>query len=589
MNSVTPTVRDHHSYATPETARVRHLSLDLAVDFSRHVLAGSATWTLDRKGAGPLVLDTRGLKIGAVEVLNGASAKPVQWTLGKPDAILGAPLSIELPEGAGQVRIQYETSPDATALQWLAPAQTTGKKQPFLFTQAQAIHARSFVPCQDSPGIRITFDAHIRTPKELVAVMGAEMDPRAPGSGEFRFRMKEPIPSYLLALAVGDLEFRPISNRTGVYAEPSVAPAAAKEFEDLEKMVVAAERLYGPYRWGRYDVLVLPPSFPFGGMENPRLTFATPTILAGDKSLVSLIAHELAHSWAGNLVTNATWSDFWLNEGFTVYLERRILNQVYGDEREAMEAVLGRQDLEKEMAGLAPRDQVLHIDLKGRDPDDGATLVPYEKGCLLLSTMALSIGTRQFDDFLRNYFDHFAFQSITTDQAMVYFREALPMRPGLSIEDWLNKPGIPEGAFQPQSASFGRVDTAAKAWQSSPLIESRDWSTQEWLHFLRALPSDLGAARMAVLDQRFHLTRTGNDEILEQWLEMAIQQNYTAAYPRLEEFLSTVGRRKYLKPLYEALVKTEAGRKIAERVYAKARPAYHPIAQATVDQILAKK
>src|SRR5262245_30342751 len=383
--------RDTHSFSNPDQIRVRHLDLDCDVLFDQKILKGTATLDLDRRvnsGSPPLVLDTSKLQIEKVEVSSdGSSYAEAKFALGEHDPILGSPLTIATPLTAAKVRIRYSTSPEASALQWLYPAQTAGKKKPFLFTQSQAIHARSWIPLQDTPGVRMSYTARVRTPKDLLAVMSAVNDPDAPRNGEYSFRQRAPIPSYLIALAVGDLQFRPIGNRTGVYAEPQVVDRAAKEFEDTEKMLRAAQELYGPYRWGRYDLLVLPPSFPFGGMENPGLTFATPTILAGDKSLVSLVAHELAHSWSGNLVTNATWSDFWLNEGFTVYVERRILEKVYGRRREEMEAALGLQELEREIAKLPERDQILHIDLKGRDPDDGVTNVPYEKGALLLRSL----------------------------------------------------------------------------------------------------------------------------------------------------------------------------------------------------------
>src|ERR1017187_3752278 len=370
-NDSTMETMDIHSWSRPELIRVRHLELDLDVNFDSRVLAGSATLHLDRTSGDELVLDTRGLAIRSVD--NASSQE-----LGAPDPILGAPLRIQLAPGATWVRIHYSTSPQASGLQWLDPPQTAGKLHPFLYTQSQAIHARSWIPLQDTPAVRVTFQAEIRVPAGLRVVMGAEMR----GS---HFRMEQPVPSYLIALAAGDLEFRALGPRSGVYAEPALIDAAAYEFGDTEAMIGAVEAMYGPYRWGRYDLLVLPPSFPFGGMENPRLTFATPTILAGDRSLVSLVAHELAHSWSGNLVTNATWSDFWLNEGFTVYVERRVLEKLYGPARADMEAVLGRRELDREMAGLRESDRVLHIDLTGRDPDDGCTLVPYEKGALLRS------------------------------------------------------------------------------------------------------------------------------------------------------------------------------------------------------------
>src|SRR5687767_11700247 len=376
--AITVNAQDYHSFANPSAVRVTHVDLDWDVLFDQKILKGSATLTVERSSrTEPLILDTRDLKIEKVETSAGTAYSAGTFTVGASDKILGSSLTIPLPAGANRVRIHYSTSPCASGLQWLGPAQTAGKKDPFMFTQSQAIHARSWIPLQDTPSVRVTYNARVRTPRNLLAVMSAENDAHTPRDGDYSFRMRQPIPSYLIALAVGDLRFRSLGRRTGVYAEPQVIARAARELSDTERMVVATERLYGPYRWGRYDILVLPASFPYGGMENPRLTFATPTILAGDKSLVSLIAHELAHSWSGNLVTNATWRDFWLNEGFTVYLERRIQEAVYGRARAQMEAALGLRDLNEVIASLEDRDEILHIDLKGRDPDEGSNDIPY--------------------------------------------------------------------------------------------------------------------------------------------------------------------------------------------------------------------
>ena len=596
--------KDTHSYADPRQYRVRHLDLDLEVLFHRKVLRGSATLTVDRLDAGsetPLVLDTRDLKIEKVEAApagNNAAFQPATFEAGKADPILGSPLRINLPEDASRVRIFYETSPGATALQWLDPAQTADRKHPFLYTQSEAIHARSWIPLQDTPGVRFTYRAHVRTPKDLVAVMSARMDfrladPKEIPNGDYNFRMPNAIPSYLVALAVGDIDFRQMSTRTGVWAEPSVVEKAAKEFDDTERMIQAAEQLYGRYRWLRYDLLVLPPSFPFGGMENPLLTFATPTVIAGDKSLVSLVAHELAHSWSGNLVSNATWRDFWLNEGFTVYVERRIQENVFGEAQARMEAVLGRQDLEREMAKLPPKDQILHIDLDGRDPDDGFTSVPYEKGALFLTAIEKAFGRDRFDPFLRGYFDHFAFQSITTDQFLEYLKKnLLDKDPAAAankpVDEWINQPGIPASAPVITSDAFIPVDKQVEIWTTGKgdKAATKDWNTQQWLHFLRAFPNDLPAARMKELDKAFGFTRSHNAEILAQWLEMSVRAKYEPAWPVLEDFLTTVGRRKFLKPLYEELVKTPDGLERARKIYEKARPGYHPIAVATIDGIL---
>jgi leukotriene A-4 hydrolase/aminopeptidase len=600
--------QDFHSYSNPHEVRVRHLDLDWDVNFDKKILKGTAVLIIDRiNQQAPLVLDTRHLNIDKVETSAGSSKyAATKFNVGPTDSILGAPLTIQLPPNAKFVRVTYSTNPDASGLQWLEPAQTAGKKDPFMFTQSESIHARSWIPLQDSPFVRVTYTARVRTPRNLLAVMSAENTPDTPRDGDYSFRMPQAVPSYLIALAVGDLSFRSMGRRTGVYAEPSVAGKAAAEFSDTEKMIAATEKLYGPYRWGRYDLLVLPPSFPYGGMENPRLTFATPTVLAGDKSLVALVAHELAHSWSGNLVTNATWRDFWLNEGFTVYLERRILETVYGRSRAEMEAALGLRDLREEIATQEDRDEILHIDLTGRNPDDGSTDIPYEKGALFLLHLEQTFGRTRFDQFLRNYFNHFAFQSITTEQFVSYLHTNLidkyPTKaPGVPVDEWINQPGIPASAPNPTSTAFSKVAEQAKRWMRGEVkasaIPTAKWTTQEWLHFLRSLPMTgetadvtlpfvLDRQKMAELDQAFHLTKSGNSEIAFQWLMMSIKNHYEAAYPRLEEFLMTIGRRKFIKPLYEEMAKTPEGKERALAIYRRARSTYHPISVASIDEVL---
>jgi leukotriene-A4 hydrolase len=605
--AITVNAQDVHSFANPAAVRVTHIDLDWDVLFDQKILKGTATLPVERTSqTEPLILDTRDLKIEKVETSgDGATYSAGTFTVGASDKTLGAPLTIPLPANATRVRIHYSTSPGASGLQGLAEAQTAGKKDPFMFTQSQAIHARSWIPLQDTPSVRVTYTARVRTPRNLLAVMSAENDARAPRDGDYSFRMRQPIPSYLIALAVGDLRFQSLGRRTGVYAEPQVIARAARELSDTERMVVATERLYGPYRWERYDILVLPASFPYGGMENPRLTFATPTILAGDKSLVSLIAHELAHSWSGNLVTNATWRDFWLNEGFTVYLERRIQEVVYGRARADMEAALGLRDLTEELATLEDRDEILYVDLKDRDPDEGFTEVPYEKGALFLLHLEETFGRARFDQFLKSYFNHFAFKSITTEQFVAYLKQNLLDKfPALAarvpVDEWINKPGLPANAPRPTSPAFARVEQQAKRWLSREIpaarIPAARWTTQEWLHFLKFVSeppavaggqvnsgSTLTAARMEELDRAFNLTRSGNSEIAFQWLMMSIRNQYEPANPRLEEFLLSVGRRKFIRPLYQEMAKTPSGKQRACEIYRRARPTYHPIAVASID------
>jgi len=510
---------------------------------------------------------------------------------------MGRPLAIDILPETEYVEVSYSTQPQAAALQWLEPAQTAGKKNPFLFTQSQAILARTWIPCQDTPGVRMTYHARIKAPTDLMAVMSAENPTARRPDGIYEFEMPQAVPSYLMALTVGDLEFRAISPRAGVYAEPSVVEKAAWEFADTEKMMQAAERLYGPYQWGRYDVLVLPPSFPFGGMENPRLTFATPTVLAGDRSLVALVAHELAHSWSGNLVTNATWNDFWLNEGVTTYIEHRIMEELYGAEYEKMLAVLGKIELErdfKDLGGAQSRATWLYQDLAGRDPDDGATDVPYEKGRLFLETLEKAYGRQKWDAFLREYFKHFAFQSITTKTFLKFLDERLVKTGGvppekLKIDAWVYGPGLPDNAPVPQSAALEQVKKQADAWLAgapASQLNTKGWTTQHWLYFLRSLPEKMTKTQMKQLDSAFKFSETGNSEILNEWLMHVIAARYEPAYPALERFLTSQGRRKFLRPLYTKLAATPQGLEMARRIYRRARPTYHAVAVNTIDGIL---
>jgi aminopeptidase N len=593
-----PIEHDPHSFARPNEVRVTHVHLQLNADFAAKRLTGLAALDLQRApNSTEVVLDTRGLSI--ISVVD-SSQRPLQYSLGSEEPVRGQPLTVSLPAGVSRIVVLYRTNPGAEALQWLAPTQTAGKQHPYLFSQGQAILTRTWIPTQDSPGIRQTYSAVITVPRELGAVMSAEQrTPEGrltPDGRVFEFEMRNPIPPYLIALAVGDIAFESLGPRSGVYAEPSVLPAAAKEFADLEQMISAAESLYGPYRWGRYDILVLPPSFPFGGMENPRLTFATPTILAGDRSLTSLIAHELAHSWSGNLVTNATWRDFWLNEGFTSYFELRIMEQMYGAERAAMLEHLGRQGLLEEMRGFGTDtgETVLHIALGGRNPDDAMTAVAYDKGAAFLRMLEVSLGRERFDTYLRSYFDRHAFQSMTTAGFLADMRARLlngdeNRYRTLRIDQWVFGAGLPANVPQPRSDAFTKVEAQATAFArgaAASSLTTANWTTQEWQHFLGALPDTLSTARLSELDRAFGFSRTGNSEILFAWLRIAIANRYEPAMPALEQFLTSQGRRKFLSPLYTDLMATEWGKPVARRIYAAARPLYHSVATTTIDAIV---
>jgi aminopeptidase N len=592
---------DANSYAEPEKVVVTHLTLDLAVDFDKKVLAGTAMLDLDWKDktAAALVLDSRDLNIARIEGGDGTTWQELKYELAPRDAIFGSKLSIAMPSALAKVRISYSTVPEASGLQWLTPAMTLGKKTPFMFSQSEAIHARSWVPLQDTPGVRFTYDAHITTPKNVMAVMSADNDPKAPRDGDYSFTMPQAIPSYLMAIAAGDLVFRPINERAGVWAEPAMADKAAKEFEDTGKMIDTAEQLYGPYRWGRYDILVLPPSFPFGGMENPRLTFATPTVIVGDKSLVSLIAHELAHSWSGNLVTNSSWKDIWLNEGFTTYVQDRIVESLYGVEASDMEKVIARHGLAEEMKDIKPDDQLLALaPLTGRDPDEALTSVAYIKGQWFLTFLEDRYGRAVFDPFLRKWFDDHAFTSTDSAEFERFLNaELVDKNPdkatAAELHVWLHEPGIPAFASVAASKRFDVVDQARAQWlagKNKPTdVDTSTWTTQEWVHFIEGMPETLSVAQIQSLNDAFHFTGSANGEIAQRWYPLTIRSGDISARPAIAAFLARIGRRKLIMPTYSELAKTPDGLAFARAVFAKARPGLHPITIVSVEAALADK
>lgn len=588
-------VRDPHTYAEISDAQITHLALDLTVNFEKKILSGSATIFFDHKtSANKIILDTRDLNIERI-TLDPGNAE-TKFILGKVDKHLGQSLTVDIKNDIKSITVYYSTSPDAQALQWLTPEQTAGKRSPFLFTQSQAILARSWVPVQDSPGIRFTYEAKIHVPKGLMAVMSAKNPQQKNPDGNYSFKMDQRIPAYLLALAVGDFNFKALDKRTGVYAENVTLDKAVNEFVDLPKMLDAAENLYGPYAWEQYDVIVLPPSFPFGGMENPRITFATPTILAGDRSLTALIAHELAHSWSGNLVTNATWNDFWMNEGFTVYFESRIMEALYGKDFADMQTLLGVEDLKETIAELGEMSEDTHLklNLAGRDPDDGMNDVAYEKGRLLILLMEQTFGRERLDAFLRNHFKNHAFGTITTEQFIEEYNHDLvgsdtAKANSIDINNWIYGPGIPENAPKVSSIRFDNVAKQVSLWNAgtkAAALDTKNYTTNEWLRFLGLLPSKLSHEQMLDLDQTFHFSKTGNSEILFSWLEKAIVNEYKKSYPAVKKFLIEIGRRKFVKPLFAALIKTPEGKKFAEEIYKESRPNYHYVTQATIDTLL---
>ncbi|TBR36442.1 MULTISPECIES: M1 family metallopeptidase [Dyella] len=591
---------DPHSYAQPDQVRVTHLDLDLKVDFPHKQLDGLATLKLDWKNAKAqaLVLDTRDLTISKVEGLDASGkASPLKFTLAERDKQLGSKLTIDTPKQPVQVRITYTTAPTASGLQWLTPEQTADKKLPFMFSQSESIHARSWVPLQDSPAIRFTYKAHVTAPKDVRVTMSAINDAKHPLDGDFSFEQPHPIPSYLLAIAAGDIAVKETGPRSAVYAEPSVVGKAAHEFEDTEKLIAATEKLYGPYAWGRYDILVLPPSFPFGGMENPNMTFATPTVLVGDKSLVSLVSHELAHSWSGNLVTSAAWRDIWLNEGFTTYVQGRITEAVYGKALADEEALLSARALLKELPTMAPNAQRLAPEPRGIDADDALSSVAYDKGSWFLRTLETRFGRETFDNYLKGYFAHFAFQSITTEQMLDYLKANLfDKNPGKmswdEVKAWVYQPGVPKNAPLPASPRFDAIDAARKSFLAGSLdatkLDAKGWNTQEWMYFLDGMPDVAPLDKLKALDAAWHLTGTPNAEIGMRWYSHAIAAGDKDVWNAAAEHMTRIGRLYLTMPLYKAFARTPDGLAFAKQVYEKAKSGYHPMTQEAVERTFAK-
>ncbi|MBI1183820.1 aminopeptidase [bacterium] len=592
-------LNDPHSYSKPSECKVSHLDLDVTIDFDHEILVATAKWHLAPHKGNKVIFDTKGLEIEKVRCSDNKTCK---YQLGSNDPMMGSALSIDISPETKYVSITYKTKPEAEALMWLQPEQTMGKTQPFMFTQSQAILARTWIPCQDGPGVRFTYNARVKTPKGLLAAMSATNPTTLNDSNIYHFEMKQPIPSYLMALVCGNLQFRSVGSRTGVYAEPELIDAAEYELGKMQTMLEKAEALYGPYLWERYDVVFLPPSFPFGGMENPRLTFATPTIITGDRSLTALIAHEMAHSWSGNLVTNATWNDFWLNEGFTVYFEQRIMEAVYGRDYSEMLALLSYQGLLDELEDFEKdsliNDTRLKLDLEGRNPDDAVSAIAYDKGYLFLRMLEENYGRTAFDAFLKQYFSDNAFKVMTTEKFVDYLNKNLldtdkELAAKCKVEEWIYGTGLPANCPIIKSEKLAKIDQYINEYflqanMDIGQIDTTGWTAHEYIYFVANLPQSIGREQMAVVDQYFHFTQSSNAEILGKWFQTAANHQYQQAYGAMEDFLISVGRRKFLTPIYKALCQTPEGWELAQKIYTKARPNYHAVSRKTIENLLEK-
>ena len=608
---------DAHSYSNVHEIHTKHLHLDMDVNFDNKTIYGVARHEMVNSGADTAIFDIKGLEIQKVTIGKENSEKETDFMIGQwdKDSILGQPLLVTVKPETKFVNIYYKTTERSEALDWLSPELTSGKKHPFVYTQGQAILTRTWIPVQDSPSNRITYSATIKVPKDLLPIMSASNPKSKNETGIYNFYMKQPIPCYLIALAVGDLTYKRLGPNSGVYSEPELIQAGAYEFADLPKMVRASEKLYGKYLWDQYDLIVLPYSFPFGGMENPRLTFLNPTVIAGDRSLVSVVAHELAHSWSGNLVTNSSWNDFWLNEGFTVYFENRIMEELYGKEIADMLMLTEYHELQNEleeiMNGEYPEDTKLKLSLDGRNPDDGMTQIAYVKGALFLKTLEQEVGRKYFDEFLRSYFKAFEFKTINTEQFLEYLNKELLKKRNVTFnsDEWIYQEGLPDNCVKIRSTRFEEVQNLADRFvagedifakkvkyikfkgrkKKKKVVEqlTRDrFITQEWQAFIRRLPKDITVERMKALDANLNFKDWGNTEIMTEWYVLGIDNGYEELKPSIEKFLKKIGRRKYLMPIYKALAKRPSNKKWAKEVFASSKNNYHAVSRNTVEEIL---
>ena len=610
---------DNHSYSNVHQIRTKHLHLDIDVDFDKQTIYGVARHEMVNNGTDTAIFDIKGLKIQKITI-GKTNEKETSFMIGQwdKDSILGQPLLVKVDRTTKYVNIYYQTTDATEAIDWLSPELTAGKEFPYMYTQGEAILTRSWIPLQDSPANRITYSAKVKVPKDLMAVMSAENPTKKNDEGIYEFQMRQPIPCYLIAMAVGNLTYRKLGPTCGVYSEPQLIYQCVNEFGDLPKMIRAAEKLYGKYQWEQYDLIVLPYSFPFGGMENPRLTFVNPTLLAGDRSLVSVVAHELAHSWSGNLVTNSSWDDFWLNEGFTVYFENRIMESLYGKEISDMLALIEFQELQDEIkaidAGDFPDDTKLKLSLAGRNPDDGMTDIAYTKGAFFLKTLEQTAGRDKFDVFLKSYFKQYAFKTINTETFVRYLNSNLlePNDLEFNTDEWIYEKGLPSNCLKIVSPRFEQIKLLADRFAAGEDIFKKEikwikvkgrkkkkkqinqltrdkYIAQEWQMFIRRLPKKIDPELMRNLDKHLNFKNWGNAEIMNEWYILGINSGYDDIRPNMEKFLMKVGRRKYIAPIYQELAKTPENLKWAREVFEKAKNNYHYISRTTVQDLLYKK
>ncbi len=583
---------DPHSYTDSEQGKIAHIQFWIDVDFSAKVLKIKATYRLEKPVSGSFFLDTRDLNITRVY----KDDQEIPWEIDQHDSIVGDRLHLKDLDGLSEFTIEMTTSPGASALQWVTPKQTAGGEHPFLYSQCQSIHARSIFPCQDSPSVRFTYEATVEVQRPLVAVMAAEHieTEHLEKTSQYRYRMPQPIPSYLFGIAVGNLAFEELGPRTGVYSEPEIIESAVWEFAENEQTLIEAEKLFGPYLWDRYDVLILPPSFPYGGMENPRLTFLTPSCILGDRSRANLVSHELAHAWTGNLVTNATWEDFWLNEGWTTYAESRITEVIEGDEYSQLYASIRRNGMLKVMErfGMDSDKTCLKYSQRGIDPDEVFSVIPYEKGASFILQLEKSVGREVFDAFIKKYIATFSFQSLTTEGFISFLERELPEAiKNVDIDEWLYAPGYPESAPALSSSLFDEVKARIDAYESGTLPDSHqiaDWVPDQIRLFLLMLPERIPVEDCRQLESIFNLKDSHNYFMINRFYQIAVQSGYQDVLPGIERMVGSDGRMVTLAMIFRTMVNEEWTRDEARPMFERHRDKHHPTTVAVIEGILNK-
>lgn len=575
MSRLSP--NDPNSYSRPDEVCVTNVHLDWLIDFSSNTISGSVTLNVERKkdAASQLVLDSKDLSITNVE--DEETGQVLTYSLGEANPNFGSELRINLPSHAPdknlfKIKILYSTSPKSSALQWLLPDQTAGKKYPYLFSQCQAIHCRSLIPIQDTPSVKAPYSAVVSASKEFVVLMSALRDEQVEKGTNIIHKFRQPVcmPAYLIAIAVGALESRDVGPRTKVWSEKELVDKAEYEFAETEKMLSTAEDLCGEYVWTQYDLLILPPSFPYGGMENPCLTFVTPTLLTGDRSLVDVVAHEIAHSWTGNLVTNQNWEHFWLNEGFTMFVERKIIGRMHGESYRHLSAIGGWKSLSECIKSRGADDPLTCLvpDLTGIDPDDSFSVVPYEKGHAFIWYLETLVGgPKVFEPFLKAYLDKFKYKSISSDTfksfLLEYFVDKKSVFDVVNWTAWWKTPGMPQ--IKPQfdetlSVACTKLYMRWMAWYVGTevpfhLNDIKELSSIQVIEFLAQLLEEefLPIAKLEKMDEIYKLSSSTNSEILFRWIRLGLRAHWK---PRVEDALNMVtsqGRMKYVRPLYRDL------------------------------------